>query len=175
MAPLARVVHALPGRKRIKIPEKRGDDAYFIMVKEGLAGSSGILAVETNSATASVLIRHSANTADFLHSAAEQGLFSLASEIVASSTAEKPLVPTNPKAVDRGRRAASRLRLNLRRLMFLSLVATGIAQTIKGNITAPALTAFSHAMNILPRINDDHSAGGDFSDSDPPRSREAQG
>ena len=43
MAPLAREVHALPGRTRLRIDEKRGDEAYFRRWKriEGLSGHFG--------------------------------------------------------------------------------------------------------------------------------------
>ena len=61
MAPLAREVHALPGRTRLRIDEKRGDEAYFTTVESALRDYPGILAVETNSRTASVLVHHTEN------------------------------------------------------------------------------------------------------------------
>ena len=37
MASLAREVHALPGRTRLRINEKRGDEAYFTAVENALS------------------------------------------------------------------------------------------------------------------------------------------
>ncbi len=153
MIPLARVVHALPGRKRIKIEEKRGDEMYFAMVKKELAGSPGVLAVEVNSLTASVLVHHTANDMGVLHHAAEQGLFRLAKGDLGAPTADA-LGAANLEAVDRGLRVVSSVGRNLRPLMFLGLAGLGIAQAIEGNIAVPALTAFWYALNTLPRTND---------------------
>jgi Heavy metal associated domain 2 len=58
MAPLARVAHALPGRKRLKIEERRGDEAYFNTVEKALSESPGVVAVETNFRTGSVIVHH---------------------------------------------------------------------------------------------------------------------
>ena len=73
MAPLAREVHALPGRTRLRIDEKRGDEAYFTTVENALRDYPGILAVETNSRTASVLVHHTENDPSPWQRAEEQG------------------------------------------------------------------------------------------------------
>lgn len=153
MVPLARVAHALPGRTRIKIEERRGDEAYFTTVKERLAGCPGIAAVEANSLTASVLVRHAASNGDVLRYAAEHGLFCLAEGEPGIPSADR-LVAANLETADRGLRAVSGGGLNLRSMMFLGLVGLGIAQAIEGNIAVPALTAFWYALSALPRAND---------------------
>ncbi|SEL31465.1 HMA2 domain-containing protein [Nitrosovibrio tenuis] len=166
MAPLARVVHALPGRKRIKVPEKRGEEAYFTLLKERLGGCPGVIAVETNPATAGVLIRYSENEADFLHSAAEQGLFDLTEGTSATNLATPAgvaraarAVPANPGTTDMSRHASA-TGLNMRRLIFLGLIGTGVTQMIEGNIAVPAVAAFWYALNTLPLLNDSSSAEG---------------
>jgi hypothetical protein len=62
MPPLARLAHSLPGRKRVKIDEKRGNAAYFATLEKELAGCHGIVAVEANPLTGTALI--SPNTED---------------------------------------------------------------------------------------------------------------
>lgn len=152
MAPLARVVHTLPGRKRIRIPEKRGDEVYFNMLKEGLAGCPGVLAVEANPATAGVLVHHATDALHFLDSAVEQELFRLNEDDLhlPVHTPSSPPVSANPGTAAKSL-PTFRSIINLRRLMFLGLIGTGIVQAFKGNIVIPALAALTDAIRILPR------------------------
>jgi len=148
MAPLAREVHALPGRTRLRIDEKRGDAAYFLTVEKALSDYPGILAVETNSRTASVLIHHAENDPTPWQRAEEQDLFH-----VRENEAEKSkfALPTSATATParKARRpkseAARTNRANWRPLIFLAWVGMGIAQAIEGNIAIPAAAAFWYA------------------------------
>ena len=156
MAPLARVVHALPCRKRIRIPEKRGDEAYFATVKEGLANCPGVLEVEINPATAGVLVHHAADAGHFLRSAAEQELFRLTEDSFPARISADPPVPANAGTADKSP-PALRINLSLRRLIFLGLIGTGITQAIEGNIAVPAVAAFWYALSALPWISEKES------------------
>lgn len=152
MAPLARLVHTLPGRKRIRILEKRGDEAYFARLKKSLADCPGVVEVEINPATASVLVHHAANVTHFLHSAVKQELFRLTRDNWPVRTGANPPVPANRGTADKtaDKSAPSfRLSTNMRRLIFLGLIGMGIRQTSKGNIAVPAVTAFMDAIKIL--------------------------
>jgi hypothetical protein len=148
MAPLARLVHTLPGRKRIRISEKRGDEAYFARLKKSLADCPGVVEVETNPATASVLVHHAANVTHFLHSAVKQELFRLTRDNRPIRTGANPPVPANRGTADKSA-PSFRLSTNMRRLIFLGLIGMGIRQTSKGNIAVPAVTAFMDAIKIL--------------------------
>jgi hypothetical protein len=148
MAPLARVVHALPRRKRIRIPEKRGDEAYFARLKETLADCPGVVAVETSPATAGVLVCHETNATHFLRSAVEQELFRLTRDNWPIHTGANPPVPANRGTADKSA-SSFRISANMRRLIFLGLIGTGIRQAIKGNIAIPAVAAFMDAIKIL--------------------------
>ena len=151
MAPLARVVHALPGRKRLRIDEKRGDEAYFTSVEKALSGSPGVDAVETNCWTGSVLVYHQPSESSALQHAEEQGMFKLANQtseprstafaapsVAANATATRKASRPNPKA-------ARTNGANLRPLIIMGWVGLGIAQAIEGNIAVPAIAAFWYA------------------------------
>lgn len=148
MAPLAREVHALPGRTRLRIDEKRGDEAYFTTVESALRDYPGISSVETNSRTASVLVHHTENDPSPWQRAEEQGLFH-----VAEKEAEMPKIATAISATPNQARkprapkpkAARTNRANWRPLIFLAWVGMGIAQAIEGNIAIPATAAFWYA------------------------------
>ena len=154
MVPLARVAHSLPGRKRVKIDEKRCDEAYFTALEKGLSGYPGILTVETNPLTGTVLVRHREDDLDFLRYAAEQGLFRLTENELAAHTLPPPSrAAAHQKTAKQKLHAESSNGFNLRPLIFLGLISVGIVQTIEGNIAIPALTAFWYAFNMLPRTN----------------------
>jgi hypothetical protein len=148
MAPLAREVHALPGRTRLRIDEKRGDEAYFTTVESALRDYPGISSVETNSRTASVLVHHTENDPSPWQRAEEQGLFR-----VAEKEAEMPKMATaisatpNPARKPRAPKpeAARTNRAYWRPLIFLAWAGMGIAQAIEGNIAIPATAAFWYA------------------------------
>ena len=51
-----RVVHAIPGRIRLKIPQVRGNSALAAAVEARLSGLAGVRRVEANPVTGSVLV-----------------------------------------------------------------------------------------------------------------------
>lgn len=148
MAPLARVVHALPGRKRLKIEEKRGDEAYFNTVEKALSDSPGIVRVETNCRTGSVLVYHRRDEPSALQHAEEQGLYQLATQ-----NPDRPVAAASVAANATATRKAPRPKsktvrtngVNFRPLIFMGWVGLGIAQAIEGNIAVPAIAAFWYA------------------------------
>jgi hypothetical protein len=169
MAPLARVVHTLPGRERIKIEERRGDEDYFMALEKQLAGCPGVLAVEANFRTASVLIRHTVDDLQVWRYATEQGLFRIAEgESVRSaiSPAFAAKAAPNAETAEGHVKPASRHDLGLRQLMFVGLVGVGIAQAIEGNIAVPAVAAFWYALNIFPRANGYSNVERGFADTE---------
>ncbi|WON72450.1 hypothetical protein [Nitrosospira sp. Is2] len=151
MAPLARVAHALPGRKRLKIEERRGDEGYFDAVEKALSESPGVVAVETNCRTGSVVVHHRPDEPSALQHAAEQGLFQLATEAPEAGTAAfaVPSVAANATPTRKASRpkpkATRNNRASLRPLIIMGWVGLGIAQAIEGNIAVPAIAAFWYA------------------------------
>jgi hypothetical protein len=144
-------VHALPGRKRLKIEEKRGDEAYFNTVEKALSDSPGVLRVETNYRTGSVLVHHRPDEPSALLRAKELGLFQLATEASEAlpATFSAPSVTSNATATRKTSRpkpnAARTNGANLRPLIVLCWIGLGIAQAIEGNIAVPAIAAFWYA------------------------------
>jgi hypothetical protein len=117
-------------------------------VESALRDYPGILAVETNSRTASVLVHHGENDPPPWQRVEEQGLFR-----VAEKEAEMPKIATAISATPNQARkprapkpkAARTNRANWRPLIFLAWVGMGIAQAIEGNIAIPATAAFWYA------------------------------
>ena len=87
MAPLARLAHSLPGRKRVKIDEMRGDPAYFAKLEKELASCPGVVTVMTNPRTGMALISHVAEDASLWNYVVEHELFHLGENEPAAPTA----------------------------------------------------------------------------------------
>lgn len=171
MIPLARVVHALPGRKRIRIDEKRGDEEYFATVKKKLADCPGVLAVEANFLTASVLLHHHVDDPDVWRYATEQELFNFSNNHLDAPVAARSLTrsaASGAKASKRIQPAVSNDHFNWRPLIFLGLAALGISQAVEGNIAVPAVTAFWYALNALPWTSNASNGERRFLEAEPP-------
>lgn len=57
MIPAAELVHSAPGRVRLRVAERKGDDEWFGETRRAIAGFPGIVRVIGNPATGSFLLR----------------------------------------------------------------------------------------------------------------------
>ncbi len=160
MLPKAFLCHQVPTRFRVRVPDRRGDDAYFAEVKTGLEQNAAALEVTTNPATGSVLVFHSGDGADLLNHAETTGLF--------LCTQERPSPTTIVDWLDRLDTFDSevlweRLDRNPQR------AATGffmlaVLQVLRGSVLPSAGTLLGEAMRIL-RENAETNAQKRASDS----------
>lgn len=63
----ALIVHALPGRIRFRLPDKKQDVAYFEQLLTALSGISGVNKLTINPRTASVFIQYDVGATDELN------------------------------------------------------------------------------------------------------------
>jgi hypothetical protein len=78
--PSARLSHRLPGRVRLKIEERRGDERYFGDAIRRLGESPAVTAVTAKPATGSILIHHRGAFEPVAQLAATAGLFAIEGE-----------------------------------------------------------------------------------------------
>lgn len=151
--PQARVCHFASGRLRVKIPEKRRDEAFFGTVRECLSSWDSIERVEVNPLTASVLVQFSNLAALFTDNALKNDLFEVDFDVL-SALGEPPQALTDHataglhKADETIRRWTAGA-ADLRSAVFVFLVGTGLVQVLRGNIAAPAATLFWYAGDML--------------------------
>lgn len=86
MLPKALLCHQMAGRFRVRVPDKRKDEAYFGAVKEALEKHDSVHEVRVTPITASVLVMHSGDCANLLEHAESVGLFQSAKQQHASRT-----------------------------------------------------------------------------------------
>lgn len=147
MPPAAYIVHAAPGRLRVRIPSKRGDLAYFAAVRKAFSDHPDISGLETNATTGGVLLRHNSENQVLPLREHSHGLFTLQEDPV-------------PKILDTIARGASGSNGSIRRntgltntesLLFLTLAGMGAYQLLRGQVLAPATTLLWYAWEIARR------------------------
>lgn len=149
MAPTARVCHSMPGRLRIRIDACRRDETFFGQLAAALAGVPGVLSVQTNPITATVLIAHTLDPQRMCHELESLGCLSLVPSDSNSSHAAGP--PSAFAAVGGTIGAAPRIPADARGLAILALFGMAIHQAIEGNVMVPAVSLLWYAFNLLER------------------------
>jgi hypothetical protein len=127
--PLAQVAHAMPGRARLRVADRRGDAAYFASISKGLSAIAGVRAVEVAPLTGSVLIQHSGPLARIGVAAQEARLFVVGEAPQVARVA--PEASLDPKAV-----AA------------LALLGAALWQMSRESIFPPAITLLWYASRL---------------------------
>lgn len=160
--PAAFIKHQLPGRVRLKIPQKKGDFHYFDRIAESFAQCPGITQLQLNPPAASILICHRTDIA--FHVIAEfaetKRLFSLTEKpedyvpITIPNLPIATLTSVGLNRIDEALLGFSQGRLDGRSLLFLALIGLGIHQFTRGNIMAPAASLLWYALELLKQEND---------------------
>lgn len=140
------VVHQMPGRVRVRIPEKRHDKDFFSMVEALLPVIDGVEDVETNPLTASVLIKFTGNLFDLFNKIREQipDIDIQSSSQVSSRAATKSMKLPVVNLVS-GRN------LNYMFMLGTLLTAAGLAQAARGKVLIPAVGFFGYAADAFWR------------------------
>ncbi|MGJ0485989.1 MAG: HMA2 domain-containing protein [Methylomicrobium sp.] len=154
--PSAFIKHQLPGRVRLKIPQKRGDINYFNRLEELFSDFLGINELKLNPSTASIVINHETDIPfqDIAEFAKTENLFNLVEEAEDHDEAVpnlyiKALALTGFDRFDKALLDYSKGRLDARSFVFLSLIGLAIHQAARGNVLAPASTFLVYAVQLL--------------------------
>lgn len=155
--PSAFVKHQLPGRVRLKIPQKRGDVNYFDRLAGIFSKFLGITELKLNPSAASILISHRIDLPfqNIVEFAETRNLFSLRENpedhdsIVIPNLPITTLTSAGLSRVDNALLDFSQGRLDARSLLFMALIGLAIHQATRGNIMVPALTLLGYAVELL--------------------------
>ncbi len=155
---IAYVVHELPERLRIRLPEHRNESGFFSALAEQIRQLEGVETVRTDALTASILIEHR-TTEDALRASlsAEVGL-ELSSQ---PNRARYSLAPVTAafSAINKRLRNASDGSTDLQAILFVVVVAIAIRQIIRGQIMVPAVSLLWYAFELAVRSR--HKSQGD--------------
>lgn len=150
MTAIAYLSHVATGRVRIKVPAKRGDEAYFRALETALAARSDIQAVQASPRTGSLLFLHdgSLDLEVLAQQAKQQGWFHLNLEPPSRESLEV-LVSRQLNRIDAWMRRFSGSRLDNPSLIFLALAFLAGRQIAKGQVAPPAVTVLWYLYELL--------------------------
>lgn len=160
MLPEAYLVHRLPHRFRIKIPSRKGDDAFFERLEKAFVPIPEIEAVRSNPTTGSLVVHHRLDVAKLTVLSEKHQLFHLAVE-----APQEPVmlrrVARRFQGLNSTVKEATDGELDLPSVAFLFLFCAGIYEISRGNFMLPAwYTAFWYAMGIVQGANKSRSSQG---------------
>lgn len=140
--PVAEVVHAMPGRARLRIAERRGDAVFFSSVATGLSTIAGIYGVEVRPLTGSLVVKHGPPLERIALAAQEARLFA-----IGNATALPPPTPA--------------VQFDPKILIGLGLGALGIWQLTEGKLLPPAITLAWYAAHLTGLLTNGETGEGD--------------
>jgi hypothetical protein len=127
--PPAELAHAMPGRTRLRLPDRRGDAAFFASIASGLSSLPGVYKVETRPLTGSVLVQHFSTLESLTEAARNSGLFNIGA--ISAAPKPEPKVTFDPK-------------------LFVAFALAGLAiwQMSREKVAPPALTLLWYASQL---------------------------
>ena len=151
MLPKALLCHQTIGRFRVRVPERRKDDAYFAQVKEAIEKFPSVVEVETSPMTGSVLVVHAGDCAELLQRAERAGLFRKTEERRPTSTIAHWL-----DRLDRFDRdfLFARMEQEPQRAA-TGLFMLAVLQIVRGSIIPSAPSLLGEAMGLLRKAGAD--------------------
>jgi hypothetical protein len=160
ISPSAYIKHQLPGRVRLKIPQKKGDIAYFDRVAELFEDCPGITQLQLNPPAASILICHETETlflniADFAQS---NSLFTVTEQ--PEETVSMPHLPiaaltsSGLNRFDQSLLNFSQGRIDGRSILIPILIGLSIRQLTKGHILGASSSLLWYAFRLLKEENE---------------------
>ncbi len=153
MSDRAYIVHQIPGRVRLRIREKRQDQAYFDEICTQLQALECIEAVRVNCNTGSIIIRHPQRCYGEVETELRRlRLFEIAEGSEPDTPALKPLL-SGIARIDRLIDEESSGIANLRTLAVMAVVLLAIRQFRRGELFGPALPLLWHALELAGRFN----------------------
>ncbi len=148
MLPAGYIAHRIGDRVRVRIPERKGDVAYFMRVERDLAACERVMYVEANPLTASILLRYTGANDDLRRDAINLGLFAI-EEIPPSVNPVLTATSERIDQLDRFLQRSSNGSFDLLEVAFVGLIGASIIQVLRGQALGPATTLLAHALTIL--------------------------
>jgi hypothetical protein len=147
----------MPGRTRIRIPEMRRNEAYFVNVEKSLRECKGVAGVETNALTASVLVYHASSLDAIKEFAEGRNLFLIEAEPAPEkvNSLSKALlsgrVAEGLKSLDQRIVTITGGKLDGKEAAFSGLLLAAAYQMLKGNLFPAGGTLLWYALNVMAR------------------------
>jgi hypothetical protein len=157
MIPAAVIAHDSSGRLRVRIPSRKGNLESLKSQGDQLAACPGVLSIEVNSGTGSILLLHQTTVQVIAEYARSKNIFSLAAPKdakVPSAELRRNLGATF-KSVDRQIQSLTSGDMDLNGFAVAALVLAGSVQLLSGNAGAiPWFAAYWYAYHLYSRTKE---------------------
>jgi hypothetical protein len=157
MIPDAVIAHASTGRLRVKIPSQRGNLGALKSYGDQLAACPGVLSIEVNPVTGSMLLIHQTTVDEIATYARSKDLFSLEEQ-------KGPKAPSADlrrnlgeafKSIDRQIRSLTDGDMDLRGAALAALIVMGSAEILAGNAgPIPWFAAYWYAYHLYSKTGE---------------------
>jgi hypothetical protein len=146
MTVLARVVHSIPGRTRLRADSIKGDIQALSAVQTALEDTQGVQNVQINAATGSILVEHDASIDDLLLDLEARDVLELD-----NSEPEHYLAGLHRALAESDRRlkTASKGRVDLETISFFGFVGAGIYQCFNNHGLPAGVTLLRYAVELV--------------------------
>jgi hypothetical protein len=164
----AHILHHLPGRVRLKMPDRVGDPAYFADLEKQLGAFQDFETLSANPETGSLLMQDGRIDLDALSGYAEEkNLFTISNAPApAKPVSDNFMAPITQASLALKKRSGGRI--DLPEVAFLLMMAFGIYRLIRGKLSAPPwYTAFWYAYGISKIITKSRAETGEGSEAVP--------
>lgn len=148
----AEIVHCLPGRLRLRVAEKRGDETALRELAKSLATHPDVVSVDVRSPTGGLLVVHNLGNAwqPIARYAAERNVFAVTA--LAASESPPSIAETTAagfKVINRRFRRATGGAIDFQSAMFLTFVGFAVHQARQGHMLGPVSTLLLNAYGFL--------------------------
>lgn len=151
MTAVAEIVHRMPGRIRLRVPERRGDEAYFSALSEQISRLDGISHAKANPRTGSIVIEFFDDERSMMQELQNQGL-SIEQRVISPPRKNDQSRPFSTSDDDvEPFHIVSNRDINPMFMLGTLLAAVGIVQTFRGKILVPSLSVLWYAMEAFQR------------------------
>lgn len=145
---VATLAHRCAGRARLALVGPLPDRERLTELADAASGIAGLTSIEIRLVTGSIILKH--------EGAFEPIQAALAAEAGLIVLPKPPAMPFDPviaaasqlSALDSGMRKVTGEGVDLRKTLFMGLIAAGLVQVARGRIAGPALTLFGQAVTV---------------------------
>jgi hypothetical protein len=148
MTDTAWVVHRTVGRLRLRLPERKGNAAFFADLAAAIAALPGALSVRQSLPAASLVIEHDPDSGESFEPALE-GLGLVLVEGEPPSAPPLETLSAGFAGIERALREASGNAADLRTLGFIVLATAGLVQVARGHAFSAGSSLLWHAADLL--------------------------
>jgi copper chaperone CopZ len=146
MTVLARMVHSIPGRTRLRADGIKGDVQALEAVQTALEDTKGVQNVQVNVLTGSILVEHDASIEELLQQLQERDVLEL------DNSEPEHYLATLHRALaesDRRLKFASKGKLDLETISFFGFVGAGIYQMFNNHGLPAGVTLMRYAVELV--------------------------